>query len=311
MSLLSNLKKQRKSQLEAATKAMESGGGQKTERKADERFWKLLPDDQGNAAAIIRFLPSVVEDELPWVKVDRYAFKGKTGKWYINNSLNTLGQKDPVAELNSYEWNEVGTDDAKNNVRRRKKQPKYIFNILVIKDVNHPENEGKVFLYEAGKQVFGWVQEKAQPEDDPLSGPVDPIYVWDLWEGANFRFKAYTEDPYLKYDKSSFDSCSELLGGDESKLEEILKQCHSLKQFVAPENFKTYEELEKELQRVEGNGTAAPAKTESLDNIPKSTPEKEAKKPKEEKKEPKAESAPASDESDDADLAYFKSLLSD
>lgn len=306
MSLLANLKKQRKTQLEAATKAMENGGQQKTERKADERYWKLQPDDQGNAAAIIRFLPPVVEgDDMPWVKVDRFAFKGKTGKWYMNNSLKTLGKDDPVAKLNAHDWNEVGTDAAKNDVRRRKVQPKYIFNIYVVKDVNHPENEGRVFLYEAGKQIFGWIQEKAQPEDDPLSGPVDPTYVWDLWEGANFRFKAYTEAPYLKYDKSTFDAPSEFLGGDEEKIEEVLKQCHSLKQFVAPENFKTYEELEKELLRVEGVGSAPTQQpAPSMDDIPKSTPPKKESAPK------KEQEVDASD-SGDADLDYFKSLLAD
>lgn len=309
MSLLANLKKQRKSQLEAATKAMESGGGQKSDRKVDERFWKLTPDDQGNAAAIIRFLPPVVDgDEMPWVKVDRFAFKGKTGKWYINNSLRTLGKEDPVSKMNYHDWNEVGTEAAKNDVRRRKAQPKYIFNIYVIKDVNHPENEGKVFLYEAGKQVFGWIQEKAQPEDDPLSGPVEPTYVWDLWEGANFRFKAYTEAPYLKYDKSTFDTPSEFLGGDEEKIEAVLKQCHSLNQFIAPENFKTYEELEKELLRVEGVGSAPQQeKAPSLEDIPVSSPKKD--KPAPTKEEGPAPTGGESD--DDQDLAYFKSLIGD
>ena len=67
----------------------------------DERFWKLDPDKAGNATAVIRFLPRVEGDELPWVRVFSHGFQGPTGKWYIENSLTTLGEKDPVGELNS------------------------------------------------------------------------------------------------------------------------------------------------------------------------------------------------------------------
>jgi hypothetical protein len=319
-SLLSNLKKQRQQALEKATKSMEAGGGQRKEREVDSRFWKLKADDQGNAGAVIRFLPNVHEgDELPWVKVDRFAFKGPTGKWYINNSLRTIGQEDPVSKDNSRLWNEVGTDEAKAIVKTRKVQPKYIFNIYVIKDVNNPENEGKVFLYEAGKQVFGWIQEKAQPEDDPLGDTPDPIYVWDLWEGANFRFKAYKEGEYLKYDKSTFDSPSEFLGGDEAKIEEVLAQCHKLNQFVAPENFKSYDDLQRQLDLVMGNSAQKQEHSQSkdLDDLQKlaetSKPKESAKKPKQESpaKEEKVSEPATSTGDDDDTLNYFKSLLND
>jgi hypothetical protein len=317
-SLLSNLKKQRQATLDKATKSLESGGGQRKEREADTRFWKLKLDDQGNGAAIIRFLPQVhEEDELPWVKIDKYAFKGPTGKWYINNSLRTIGQKDPVYEKNHYEWNTVGTEAAKKGVSARKVQPKHIFNIYVIKDVNHPENEGKVFLYEAGKQIFGWIQDKAKPEEDPLGGTPDPVYVWDLWEGANFRFKAYTEGEYPKYDKSSFDAPSEFLKGDEEKIEEVLKQCHKLSQFLDPSNFKSYDELKTQLDRVLGETSEAASGSsvsKDLDELEKLAEMVNKAKKTESKPEPKPETKPAKKEetaAEDDDLSYFKALLAD
>lgn len=322
-SLLSNLKKQRQQALEKATKSMEGGGGQKKDREVDTRFWKLKADEQGNAGAVIRFLPPVhEEDELPWVKVDRYAFKGPTGKWYINNSLRTLGKEDPVSKSNSYLWNEVGTEEAKKIVKNRKVQPKYIFNIYVVKDVNHPENEGKVFLYECGKQVFGWIQEKAQPEEDPLGDTPDPVYVWDLWEGANFRFKAYTDGEYLKYDKSTFDSPSEFLNGDEDKIEDVLAQCHKLSQFVAPENFKTFEELQTQLDRVMGTESSKPQVSDTtskdLDDLAeiaaaatKKAKEEKAKQTKASVTNDENKVETSSSVEDDDSIAYFKSLLND
>lgn len=318
-SLLSNLKKQRQETLNKATKSMENGGGQKKEREVDSRFWKLKADEHGNAGAVIRFLPNVHEgDELPWVKIDRFAFKGPTGKWYINNSLRTLGQADPVSESNSKLWNEVGTEAAKAIVKTRKVQPKYIFNIYVVKDVNCPENEGKVFLYEAGKQIFGWIQEKAQPEVDPLGDTPDPVYVWDMWEGANFRFKAYKEGEYLKYDKSTFDAPTEFLGGDEEKIEAVLAQCHKLSQFTAPENFKSYDDLKKQLDLVMGNSASSDQEasaSKDLEDLEKlaasvSKPKKAEEGAKKVESKPKPEKVESVD-GDDESLAYFKSLLED
>ena len=65
----------------------------------DDRFWKPEVDKAGNASAVIRFLPRTEGDELPWVRIFNHAFQGPTGKWYIENSLTTLNEKDPVGEL--------------------------------------------------------------------------------------------------------------------------------------------------------------------------------------------------------------------
>ena len=58
----------------------------------DERLWKPELDKTGNGYAVIRFLPAVKGEELPWAKVWNHAFQGPTGQWYIENSLTTLNQ---------------------------------------------------------------------------------------------------------------------------------------------------------------------------------------------------------------------------
>ena len=92
-----------------------------------------------------------------------------------------------------------------------------------------------------------------QPEFDDE----DPINPFDYWDGANFKLKVRKVGGYINYDKSEFESPSELLGGDDGKLEELWKTQHSLQAFVAPDQFKTYDELKKKLQEVVGDDIRA------------------------------------------------------
>ena len=119
---------------------------------ADERLWKLDVDKAGNGYAVIRFLPAPNGEELPWAKVWSHAFQGPGG-WYIENSLTTLGGKDPVSEYNRILWNS-GADEDKEQARKQKRKLTYIANIYVVKDPANPQNEGKVFLYKFGKKIF-------------------------------------------------------------------------------------------------------------------------------------------------------------
>ena len=86
----------------------------------DDRFWRPELDKSGNGYAVIRFLPESEGEELPWVRIWNHGFQGPTGKWYIENSLTTLNQKDPVSEYNSVLWNS-GTEANKEIARKRKR----------------------------------------------------------------------------------------------------------------------------------------------------------------------------------------------
>lgn len=332
MSLLANLQKRKSQSLEAITKSLESGGGSGGSKKeADPRFWKPTFDDNGNFAAVIRFLPNIhEEDELPWVKVDTFSFKGPSGKYLYANSPATLGRKCPIKEDNYHLWNVVGTEEAKNIVRNRKVKPRYTSNIYVVRDPNNPEAEGKVFLFEYGKQVFGMIQAKAKPEEDPLGDTPDPVFVWDLYEGANFRFRGYTEKganntSMPKYDKSSFDAPSALLEGDEEKLEDVLSKCHQLKQFLAEDLFESYDDLKARLDKVmgapesasNGKGKGGKSSSKSLDDssiedeLNRLAKDAESSTPKKKVSEKKKDADPAPSGDDGDDLEYFKSLLND
>ena len=231
------------------TKKLESA--EKKNSYQDNRFWKPTLDKASNGMAVFRFLPAPENEDMPWAKLYTHAFK-VGGRWYIENSRTTIGEKDPVSEMNSELWNS-GLESDKDIARDRKRKLSYISNILVLKDPGAPENEGKVFLYKYGVKIFNKIQEAMQPEFDDE----DPINPFDYWAGANFKLKVRKVGGYINYDKSEFESPSELLGGDDDKLEELWKTQHSLQAFVAPDQFKTYDELKKKLQEVVGDDIRA------------------------------------------------------
>ena len=212
---------------------------------ADDRIWKLDVDKGGNGYAVIRFLPAPEGEDLPFVKLYSHAFQGPGG-WFIENSLTTLGQKDPVSEYNSLLWNN-GTDAGKETARKQKRKLTYVSNIYVVKDPANPENEGKVFLYKYGKKIFDKLTAAMQPEFEDEEA-IDPF---DFWQGANFKLKAKNVAGYRNYDSSEFAAVSPVLDDDDA-LEALWKRQYSLTAITAPDQFKSYDDLEKRLKYVLG-----------------------------------------------------------
>ena len=224
---------------------------------ADERLWKPEMDKTGNGFAVIRFLPAPEGEELPWAKMYSHAFQGPGG-WYIENSLTTLGQKDPVSEHNRELWN-TGSDKDKETVRKQKRKLSYYSNIYVVKDPVNPANEGKVFLFKYGKKIFDKIMEAMQPEFEDET----PINPFDFWQGANFKLKIVKKDGYWNYDKSEFGSIEPLLDDDDA-LEALWKKEYSLTAITAPDQFKSYEELERRMNMVLGLKNSSPARSRAV-----------------------------------------------
>jgi hypothetical protein len=315
MSNFANLKKQSKlgsltDKLVKEVEKMSTGGS----GGADERFWKPEMDKTGVGSAVIRFLPAPDGEDLPWVKLYSHAFQGPGG-WYIENSLTTLGQKDPISEHNRELWN-TGTEANKEIVRKQKRKLSYYSNIYVVKDPAHPENEGKVFLFKFGKKIFDKILNAMQPEFEDE----EPINPFDFWGGANFRLKIRKVEGYWNYDKSEFDSPLALLDDDDA-LEALWKKEYSLAAIIAPDQFKSYEDLEKRLKYVLGQKTAARAVAEQEEVYESYTqPVSKEESVMEELEQsyarskspslPKVTSVPDDDDEDDA-MKYFQKLVDD
>ena len=214
---------------------------------ADERLWKPEVDKAGNGYAVIRFLPAVDGEDMPWAKLYTHAFQG-SGGWYIENSLTTLGSKDPVSEYNSQLWNS-GIDADKEVARKQKRKLSYYSNIYVVKDPTNPDNEGKVFLFRYGKKIFDKITAAMQPEFEDE----EAINPFDFWQGANFKLKIKKVAGFWNYDSSEFAAPSALLDDDEA-LEALWKKEYSLSELVSPDQFKSYDDLKKRLDYVLGLG---------------------------------------------------------
>ena len=242
------------SKLVAAAEKVNGGGEKKSYQ--DDRVWKPTVDKAGNGYAVLRFLPAAEGQELPWVRYWDHGFKGPTGLWYIENSLTSIGQPDPVGELNSRLWNS-GIESDKDKARDQKRRLHYVANVLVVSDPSNPDNEGKVFLYKFGKKIFDKIMDLMQPSfaDEKAVNP------FDFWEGADFKLKIRNVEGYRNYDKSEFASPEALYDADEPKLEQVYNNLHNLSEFNDPKNYKTYDELKTKLSRVLGEEMAGGAPT--------------------------------------------------
>ena len=292
-----NLKKNSGS-IDKLARELEKLNSNQSNNSENDNFWKLEADKAGNGMAVIRFLPAPEvdgDDALPWVRTFDHGFQGPGG-WYIENSLTTLGEKDPVSEYNSVLWNS-GIEANKEIARKQKRRLKYIANILVVQDSKHPENEGKVFLFKFGKKIFDKITEAMNPQFEDEK----PLNPFDLCTGANFKLKVRKVEGYANYDKSEFEAPSAVLGGDDKKLEALWKQEHSLKDFLDRKHFKSYDELKRRLDKALGLDGGAPApstRAEDADAAPV------ARKPSAPVTKP---AIPADDATDD-DEEYFRKL---
>ena len=274
--------------------AKEASGVKNDNNNRDENLWKPTVDKAGNGYAVIRFLPS--ESEVPWVRYWDHGFKGPTGKWYIEKSLTSLGQQDPLGEYNSKLWNS-GNEEDREQVRKQKRRLHYVVNILVVSDPSAPQNEGQVFMYQFGKKIFDKIQDLMQPQF-PGETPVDPF---DLWNGADFELKIRNYEGYRNYDRSEFKSPAPLLDGDEVQLQATLNQLHDISTYIDPDSYKSYDQLQTKLMEVLGETAPRTIKQEvAMDTVQETPPWSEPVGA------PTAESA--GDDGDDDAMSYFQKL---
>ena len=296
----SNLKRNRSS-IDSLTKAAEAAGcgGQQKQSYADERLWKPTVDKAGNGYAVIRFLPAPEGEDLPWVRYWDHGFQGPSGLWYIENSLTSIGQNDPVSEMNSVLWNS-GREEDKQTARDRKRRLHYVANIQVVSDPGNPDNEGKVFLYKFGKKIFDKIMDVMQPQ----FADEDPVNPFDFWDGANFKLKIQQVAGYRNYDKSEFANAS-ALSDDDEKLEGIYNRLYSLQDFLDPKNYKTYDELKTKLNRVLGQEDMVMTTAESV-SLDEPAPSRY--EPVEASPGVTSNSVPETSNDEDDTMSYFQKL---
>lgn len=300
---LSDLRKSRggfDTLMKEVDKISQPAGG---ERKDDDRIWQPTVDKAGNGYAVVRFLPPPRGEELPWVRVWNHGFQGPTGKWYIENSLTTIGKPDPVSELNNELWNS-GSEANKEIARKQKRRLAYVCNVFVVSDPSNPQNEGKVKLYKFGKKIFDKIKDVMQPEFQDEA----PLNPFDFWKGADFKIKIRNVEGYRNYDKSEFAASTALFETDD-EIEKVWSGEHSLAEFLEERHFKSYEELKRKLEQVLNAG-AAPS-TRAADLNLDEAPRRSAAPAATTKAAPVQAKKEAEFDDDDESLSYFAKLAAD
>ena len=248
-----DLKKSRKTltdKLNEELNKTNSGGYQKY--AAGEKFWTLSVDKVGNGRALIRFLNAPPGEEVPFVKYWDHGFEGPGG-WYIENSLMTLGLPDPCAEFNTKLWasGKAGQDlvSGTRGKAGSKRRIHFISNILVIDDPAHPENNGKIFLFNYGKQIYDVLNSAMHPKFDTQKS----FNPFDFWDGATLDLQSTVEvtnkGSQRTYKTSVFQPCSPVVDSEDG-IEKVWRGCSSLKEFLDPKHFKSYDELKSKVERV-------------------------------------------------------------
>lgn len=315
MSSLDKFRKNSATNFERLQKELEKvtskgGGG-----KEDKRFWKLTRDKAGNGSAIIRFLPEQNPEAPAFVRYWDHGFKGPTGLWYIEKNLNSIGQDDPVSEMNRKLY-QLGGDNKESAERKQasaqKRRLKFVSNILVIQDKANPENEGKVFLFQYGKKIFDLLNAKMHPEFEDEK----QINPFDLWEGVNLRLRCRIEDKWPSWDRSEFDRPAPVTE-DDAKLEKIADSLYSLKEFTDPANYKSYAELQARLSKVLGLDAPTESRARAAREEPKPSASRREAAPDMddeddmpwEKPAPKGKASASAPDDEDDDLQDFFSKL--
>lgn len=295
MSRIKDILKQKKARYDRLQKAAENEGKKNFNSYEDDRFWQPKADEQGKGSAIIRFLNEPEGEELPYVMVYSHQFQGPSGKWYIENCRTTIKEADPVQEANDPLWKFPDGSPEKTLAQLRSRKKHYYSNVYIVKDPANPANNGKVKIYKYGQMIRDMIKDAMFPE---IEG-VEPVEAYCAVTGTDFAIAMHKEKGRRTYKKSQFVGAPYALG-DESKVEEILSQCQSLEQFTKPENFKSYDELQKALDRAMGQGPARRAVAEADEMANEPAPRKQAP----------ARKKPADDEEDDIE-AEIEKILAD
>ena len=207
-----------------------------------------------------------------------------------------------------------GIESNKKIVTERKRKLSYYSNVYIVKNPSNPELEGKVMIYRYGQKIHEKLTAARSPQFEG-DAAIEPFDMWAA--GANFKIKVKTVKEasgrsYPNYDDSGFDNAAPLLGGDDDALEAIWKQCHSLKELVSVDKFKSTADLQKQLDRVLGTSASSGSVQEQEQAIDRIAQDSESESLIQELESTyRKPSASSYDEEDSELLDAFKDLIDD
>lgn len=226
----------------------------------DERFYTLTKNKDGSGQAVVALLPDAHKHSIiKLFKINTTIQHGGKRAFCSEWSPKSIGMPCPFNEtyLNHF-------DEDPDLARRFKPQEKWVCNIKVIKDPAEPKNEGKIFLYEMSKSMAQMIENTLKLSETDIQMGMQRKEIFNPLKGWILNLKCFKkpENGITDYSSSSFTQLPNgatiynLKGGpitDEVKnqcIEEIKTKCYDLGDFMKPENFSSYEDLTKQLEKV-------------------------------------------------------------
>ena len=276
----------------------------------DERFYKIDLGDTGSADVTIRFLPSK-DTDTPWVPNTNHSPRGLNG-WATLPCPKVIGKKCPICDWVWANYDKTQSKDYNKKFLKNLPSPRYYMNILIIKDARHPENEGKVFLYDMSKQIFEKFDEFHA--EYALNHNKEETYIWDWSQGHDFRLKAkeksFENDRGEKVTAPNYETAyfvdDQSPVGTEEYMEKIYEQMYDLSPFVDPSRFGDAESMIAKFAEITEIDISRKTGEEKVPPSRKEPPHKKKEEPNEEDEDD--DSFVINDDDDDDSDTFFDDI---
>jgi hypothetical protein len=155
---------------------------------------------EGKVIVVMRFLPYHPE-KSPVVGVLQHRIQNSSGEFLSFMCPKTLGNHCSICDESRKYYNTKNKELEKvgSNLYRKKL---YYANVLIINDIANPDNNGKVFPFRFGAQLYEVIKTATEPSPIPDMPSAKPF---DIFAGNNFILMAVVENGQPKYSYSKFD----------------------------------------------------------------------------------------------------------
>jgi hypothetical protein len=216
----------------------------------DSRFYVLPKNEKKEGVAIIRLLPDAEGQKFTAMQKIATTINQNGQKRFVNDwSPASCGLPCPFQER----WAELWNADRKDESRAFSRSIRYVVNIKVIKDPLKPENEGKIFLYEISGSLKDKFQAALQPSESDLAIGTKPKQLFNPLKGSNIKLVAKIgANGQTNYDSTEvMAEETAIYSNSEEAIKDIKENSYLIsKEMLSPTNFKSYEELKKDLEWV-------------------------------------------------------------
>lgn len=191
-------------------------------------IWYPSTDSQGNAYAIVRFLPQKSVDKMPIEKI--YKHKASNGKSLLCPSTFGTMKDCPLCQIALAEYNRQKSQGIERPKVESYRKDSNIINVLIIKDVNNPENEGQVKKYYLPRDIEYKIMDKLFPPKDKNGVALKPAeMICDLWEGRNFIIEVRKgKNKFNDYSFSTWADAKSPVAATEQEIENIYNKIFDL-----------------------------------------------------------------------------------